>query len=69
MHREEGLSFANVVTFNLDEYFPLPASNPRSYRSFMQAHLFDHVDIQGAEHERAGRIGGALFGRRALPRL
>ncbi|MFY9923919.1 MAG: glucosamine-6-phosphate deaminase [Opitutaceae bacterium] len=45
MHREEGLSFANVVTFNLDEYFPLPASNPRSYRSFMQAHLFDHVDI------------------------
>ncbi|MGA2693394.1 MAG: glucosamine-6-phosphate deaminase [Opitutaceae bacterium] len=45
MRREEGLSFANVVTFNLDEYFPLPASNPRSYRSFMQAHLFDHVDI------------------------
>jgi glucosamine-6-phosphate deaminase len=45
MHREEGLSFSNVVTFNLDEYYPIPPSNPRSYRSFMQAHLFDHVDI------------------------
>src|SRR5580658_1448233 len=45
MHREEKLSFANVVTFNLDEYYPLQPSNPRSYRSFMQAHLFDNVDI------------------------
>jgi glucosamine-6-phosphate deaminase len=45
MHREEGLSFANVVTFNLDEYYPIQPSNPRSYRHFMQAHLFDHVDI------------------------
>ena len=45
MHREEGLSFANVVTFNLDEYFPIQPSNPRSYRHFMQVHLFDHVDI------------------------
>ncbi len=45
MHREEGLSFANVVTFNLDEYYRVLPSNPRSYRHFMQAHLFDHVDI------------------------
>jgi glucosamine-6-phosphate deaminase len=49
MHRQEGLSFANVVTFNLDEYYPIKPSNPRSYRHFMQAHLFDHVDIK-AEH-------------------
>jgi glucosamine-6-phosphate deaminase len=48
MHREEKLSFANVVTFNLDEYYPIQPSNPRSYRSFMQAHLFDHVDIPPA---------------------
>jgi glucosamine-6-phosphate deaminase len=45
MHREEGLSFANVVTFNLDEYYPIAPAHPRSYRHFMQAHLFDHVDI------------------------
>ncbi|HEY5228952.1 MAG TPA: glucosamine-6-phosphate deaminase [Opitutaceae bacterium] len=48
MHREEGLSFANVVTFNLDEYYPILPSNPRSYRHFMQAHLFDYVDIPAA---------------------
>ena len=48
MHREEGLSFANVISFNLDEYFPIQPSNPRSYRHFMQAHLFDHVDIAPA---------------------
>jgi glucosamine-6-phosphate deaminase len=45
MHREGGLSFANVTSFNLDEYFPLPPSDPQSYRRFMQMHLFDHVDI------------------------
>ena len=48
MHREEGLSFANVVTFNLDEYYPIQPTHPRSYRHFMQAHLFDHVDIPPA---------------------
>lgn len=45
MHREEGLSFANVTTFNLDEYYPLPPTHPQSYRHFMRIHLFDHVDI------------------------
>jgi glucosamine-6-phosphate deaminase len=45
MHREEGLGFSNVVTFNLDEYFPILPASPRSYRHYMQAHLFDHVDI------------------------
>ena len=48
MHREEGLSFASVITFNLDEYYPIQPSNPRSYRHFMQAHLFDHIDIPTA---------------------
>lgn len=45
LHREEGLSFAHVTTFNLDEYHPLPPEHPQSYRRFMQTHLFDHIDI------------------------
>ncbi len=45
MHREEGLSFKNVVTFNLDEYHPMERSNIQSYHYFMHQHLFDHIDI------------------------
>ncbi len=45
MHREEGLSFKNVHTFNLDEYFGLLPSHPQSYRYFMDANLFNHIDI------------------------
>ncbi len=46
MHREEGLSFANVVTFNLDEYYPMPADSIHSYHRFMWENLFSHVDIR-----------------------
>jgi glucosamine-6-phosphate deaminase len=46
MHREEGLSFAEVITFNLDEYYPMSPADPRSYRHFMRSHLFDHIDIK-----------------------
>ncbi|HVT28821.1 MAG TPA: glucosamine-6-phosphate deaminase [Lacipirellulaceae bacterium] len=46
MHREEGLSFANVVTFNLDEYYPMQQNELQSYVRFMREHLFDLVDIQ-----------------------
>ncbi|MEO9593439.1 glucosamine-6-phosphate deaminase [Rhodopirellula bahusiensis] len=45
MHREEGLSFHNVVTFNLDEYFPIKPDAAQSYVRFMNEHLFDHIDI------------------------
>ncbi|WP_108425055.1 glucosamine-6-phosphate deaminase [Flagellimonas amoyensis] len=45
MHREEGLSFKNVITFNLDEYHPMEKANIQSYHYFMHQHLFDHVDI------------------------
>jgi glucosamine-6-phosphate deaminase len=45
MHREEGLSFKNVVTFNLDEYFPMGPTSLQSYVRFMREHLFDHIDI------------------------
>jgi 3-dehydroquinate synthase len=44
LHRQEGLSFANVVTFNLDEYLGLGSDNPQSYRAFMAEHLFNHID-------------------------
>lgn len=45
MHKEEGLSLGNVVTFNLDEYFPMNPNELQSYVRFMNEHLFDHVDI------------------------
>ncbi len=45
-HREEGLSFKNVITFNLDEYFPMQPESIHSYVRFMNEHLFDHIDIK-----------------------
>lgn len=45
MHKEEGLSFKNVVTFNLDEYYPIEKDALQSYNRFMHVHLFDHIDI------------------------
>lgn len=45
LHKEEGLSFANVVTFNLDEYYPMDKNNIQSYHHFMHEHLFNHVNI------------------------
>lgn len=45
LHREEKLSFKNVVTFNLDEYYPIANNALQSYNRFMKTHLFDHVDI------------------------
>ena len=46
MHREEGLSFENVITFNLDEYFPVQPNELQSYVRFMNEHIFDHIDIK-----------------------
>lgn len=45
IHREEDLSFANVITFNLDEYYGMDSTNIQSYYYFMHEHLFNHVDI------------------------
>lgn len=45
LHKEEGLSFKNVTSFNLDEYYGLPGTHDQSYRYFMNTELFDHVDI------------------------
>jgi len=44
-HKEEGLSFKNVITFNLDEYYPMQPTSEQSYVTFMNKNLFDHVDI------------------------
>jgi glucosamine-6-phosphate deaminase len=48
MHREEGLSFADVVTFNLDEYYPMDRDSIHSYHRYMRENLFDHIDIDPA---------------------
>ncbi len=45
IHKEEGLSFKNVMTFNLDEYYPMPQSRLQSYVRFMNENFFDYVDI------------------------
>ncbi|MBY0013540.1 glucosamine-6-phosphate deaminase [Paenibacillus typhae] len=45
MHRKGLVSFAKASSYNLDEYVGLPVDHPQSYRSFMNEHLFNHVDI------------------------
>ncbi len=46
LHKSEGLSFRNVVTFNLDEYWPMTPDSLQSYHRFMAEHFFDHVDVE-----------------------
>lgn len=48
LHRDEGLDFSQVTTFNLDEYVGLDAQHPASYRRYMAEHLFDHVSVAQA---------------------
>lgn len=45
MHREQGLDFSSVTTFNLDEYVGLPAEHPASYHTFMGEHFFSQVNV------------------------
>jgi glucosamine-6-phosphate deaminase len=46
LHENEGLSFSNVITFNLDEYYPMSPDAVQSYHRFMNEHLFSKVDIK-----------------------
>ncbi|OFY11929.1 MAG: glucosamine-6-phosphate deaminase [Bacteroidetes bacterium GWE2_42_24] len=46
LHKEDNLSFDNVVTFNLDEYYPMKPDSLQSYRRFMQEHLFNHINVR-----------------------
>lgn len=48
MHREEGLDFSDVVTFNLDEYYPMDPGSIHSYHRFMWENFFDHVNVTPA---------------------
>lgn len=48
LHKEEGLDFSQVVTFNLDEYLGLPGDHEQSYRYFMDTNLFNHININKA---------------------
>ena len=60
--REEGLSFVRVTSFNLDEYWGLDGDHEQSYRSFMNRHLFDKIDIRPWNTH-------VLNGRASNPRL
>jgi len=44
-HREDGLDFSRVVTFNLDEYYPMPPDSVHSYHRFMWENFFEHVNV------------------------
>ena len=58
LHKEEDLSFHNVVTFNLDEYYPMAPDAQQSYVRFMHDYLFDHIDIPKENiHIPDGTIG------------
>ena len=46
LHKEEGLDFSNVVTFNLDEYYPMPPNSIHSYVRYMWENLFNHINIK-----------------------
>ncbi|RXK53493.1 glucosamine-6-phosphate deaminase [Oleiharenicola lentus] len=63
LHREEHLSFKNVITFNLDEYYGLSRSHSESYWRFMQEQLFTHIDIRsGNIHLPDGTVSrGEVF--------
>src|SRR5262245_16443262 len=45
LHKEAGLDFGRVVTFNLDEYYPMYPADPHSYHRWMRETFFDHVNI------------------------
>src|SRR4051812_29726938 len=45
LHRDGKLSFRKVITYNLDEYYPIQPLDPKSYRYYMHRHLFSHVDV------------------------
>jgi glucosamine-6-phosphate deaminase len=57
MHKQEGLDFSTVITFNLDEYVGLQPTHDQSYRYFMNENLFDHVNVNlKATHVPDGTI-------------
>jgi glucosamine-6-phosphate deaminase len=60
IHKEESLSFSNVIVFNLDEYHPMKSDDTHSYYHFMQVHLFDHLDIPASQiHIPSGTVSSS----------
>src|SRR5262249_31079867 len=58
LHKEEGLDFSRVVTFNLDEYYPIPKDDPHSYNRWMRETFFNHVNIPPQNvHTPDGTVG------------
>ena len=49
LHAEEGLDFSNVITFNLNEYYPIEQHSLQSYHRFMREHLFDHINVPDSQ--------------------
>lgn len=67
MHREDGLSFAQVTGFNLDEYWPMQPDHPQSYHRAMREMLWDHVDCDPARvHLPDGTVAEADIGTHCL---
>lgn len=59
LHREEGLDFSFVSTFNLDEYLGLAPDHPASYHQYMRENFFNHVNVPPANiHIPSGQIQG-----------
>src|SRR5687767_3905535 len=46
LHRDNGLDFSNVITFNLDEYYPMTPDSIHAYHRFMWENLFEHINIK-----------------------
>ena len=46
LHREEGLDFSDIVTFNLDEYYPMRPDSIHSYNRYMWENLFDEINVK-----------------------
>ncbi|MCE9592555.1 MAG: glucosamine-6-phosphate deaminase [Planctomycetes bacterium] len=60
LRRDEGLSFANVTTFNLDEFVGVDERDPRSFRAWMRRELFDLVDLDPARAHVPRGVGDAV---------
>ena len=59
-YKKGEVTFANVKSFNLDEYCDLPREHPESYYSFMHTNLFNHIDIKEENVHLPSSLGGDL---------
>ena len=62
-HKENGTSYKDILTFNLDEYVGLPITHPESYYAFMHRNLFDQIDIPEENTHVPSGLGEDLEGQ------